>query len=211
MLSTEYASYAPAASSMDAVRGLNMHRHCPIIGHPALYRVLMYLDAATGALRASYAPSNRFLSIRHLAVGRDGRVGIALQYEGPQEDTVPLIGFQRPGEPIVLAAAPDTVLRGLNHYTASICLHPGIGMAAVTCPRGGQATLWDAEKARFVAALPIRDAGGAILSADGECFVVSNGLEEIHTIRADTLTATSPPITVPDTMWDNHLTLTRAV
>ena len=178
---------------------------------PTMAPSLVYMDVATGALRASHALSNRFLSIRHLAVGRDDRIAIALQYEGPQEDNVPLVGFQRGDEPIMLASAPDSLLRSLNHYAGSICLHPDTGIAAVSCPRGGQVTFWDAETARFVATLSIRDAGGVSLSADGKVFVVTNGLGEIHTIQADTLTAAAKLVTIADTMWDNHLTLTRFV
>ena len=103
------------------------------------------------------------------------------------------------------------LLRSLNHYAGSICLHPDTGIATVSCPRGGQETFWDAETARFVATLSIRDAGGVSLSADGKVFVVTNGLGEIHTIQADTLTAAAKPVTIADTMWDNHLTLTRFV
>ena len=178
---------------------------------PTMAPSLVYMDAATGALQASYTLDNRFLSIRHLAIGRDDRIAIALQHEGPPEATVPLIAFQSGDEPIVLASAPKLLLRSLKHYTGSICLHPDTDVAAVSCPRGRQVTFWDASMARFVHTLPIRDAGGVILSGDGESFVVTNGLGEIHTIRADTLKPTSPPITVPDTMWDNHLTLTRVV
>ena len=170
---------------------------------------LAYVDAASGALQASHTLDNRFLSIRHLAVGGDDLVGIALQHEGPQGAVVPLVGFQRRGQPIALATAPDPVLRSLDHYTGSICLHPDTGVAAVSCPRGGQVTFWDAATARFVATLPIRDAGGISLSADREAFVITNGLGEIHTIRADTLTPEKLPVTVSDTMWDNHLTLIR--
>ena len=178
---------------------------------PTMAPSLAYVDAASGELRAARALGNRFLSIRHLAVGHDDRIGVSLQYEGPQEDAVPLVGFQRGDEPIMLASAPDSLLKRLNHYTGSICLHPDTGIAAVACPRGGQVTFWDAAEARFVATLPIRDAGGISLSVNREAFVVTNGLGEIHTIRADTLTAASPPVAVPDTMWDNHLTLTRPV
>ena len=170
---------------------------------------LAYVNAASGALQAAHTLDNHFLSIRHLAVGSDDLVGIALQHEGPQEDPAPLVGFQHRNQPIVLATAPDPVLRSLNHYTGSICLHPGTGIAAVSCPRGGQVTFWDTETARFVTTLPIRDAGGISLSADGEAFIITNGLGEIHTIRADTLSPASRPITVADTMWDNHLTRTR--
>ena len=172
---------------------------------------LEYIDAASGVLHETHTLDNRFLSIRHLAVGGDDLIGIALQHEGPQAAAVPLVGFQPRGQPIVLATAPDPVLRSLNHYTGSICLHPDTGIAAVSCPRGGQVTFWDATKGRFVATLPIRDAGGVSLSADGESFVATNGLGEIHTIRADSLTPASTPVTVSDTMWDNHLTLTQPV
>ena len=178
---------------------------------PTMAPSLAYIDAASGTLQAAYTLDNRFLSIRHLAVGRDGLIGIALQHEGPQEDTVPLVGFQHRGQPIVLATTPDPVLQSLNHYTGSICLHPDTGIASVSCPRGGQVTFWHAANARFLAALPIRDAGGISLSADGEAFVVTNGLGEIHTIRADALIPASAPVTVADTMWDNHLTLIQPV
>ena len=193
--------------------GIRTHPDLPRekLNVPTMAPSLAYVDAASGARRAAYTLDNPFLSIRHLAIGRDDRLGIALQYEGPPEDTVPLVGFQYAGEPIVLATAPDPLLRRLNHYTGSICLHPDTGIAAVACPRGGQVTFWDSATARFVASLPIRDAGGTSLSADGEAFVVTNGRGEIHTIRTDTLTAASPPVTIADTMWDNHLTLTRPV
>ena len=175
---------------------------------PTMEPSLAYVDAANGTLLARFTLDNRFLSIRHLAIGREDLIGIALQYEGPREDAVPLVGFQHGDEPITLAMGEDSLLRRLKNYTGSICLHPATGIAAVSCPRGGQVTFWGATAARCVGAMPIREAGGISLSANGQCFVVTNGLGEIHTIRADTLTPTSAPITIPDTMWDNHLTLT---
>ena len=168
---------------------------------------LAYVDAASGALQATHILDNPFLSIRHLAVGRDDLIAVALQHEGPQEDSPPLVGFQRGDGPIVLAEAPEALLRRLNHYTGSICLHPDTGTVAVSCPRGGLVTFWDSGSARFLSSLPVRDAGGISLSADGECFVVTNGLGEIPSIRADTLELAAPPIIVADTMWDNHLAL----
>lgn len=193
--------------------GIRTHPDLPRqkLNLPAMTPSLAYIDAASGALQAAHALDNRFLSIRHLDVGPGDLVGIALQHEGSPETIEPLVGFQQGGGPIVLASAPDRVLRRLNHYTGSICLHPGTSIAAVSCPRGGQVTFWDAAKGRFAATLPIRDAGGISLSVNGESFVVTNGLGEIHAIRADTLTPASPPIAIPDTRWDNHLTLTRPV
>ena len=189
--------------------GVRTHPDAPRekLNIPTMAPSLTYLDAASGTLRATHTLDNHFLSIRHLAVGHDDLVGIALQHEGPHEDAPPLVGFQRGDEPIILADAPEALLRSLNHYTGSICLHPDTGTAAVSCPRGGQVTFWDSGSARFLTSLPIRDAGGISLSADGERFVVTNGLGEIHSIRADTLNPAAPPVTVADTMWDNHLTL----
>ncbi len=193
--------------------GIRTHPDLPRekLNVPTMAPSLAYLAASSGALQAAYTLENHFLSIRHLAVGGDDLIGIALQHEGSREAAVPLVGFQRSGQPIALATAPEPLLRRLNHYTGSICLHPDTGIGAVACPRGGQVTFWDSATARFVASLPIRDAGGISLSVDGEAFVVTNGRGEIHTIRTDTLTAASPPVTIADTMWDNHLTLTRPV
>ena len=191
--------------------GIRTHPDSPRekLNVPTMAPSLAYVNAASSALQARYTLDNRFLSIRHLDVGRGDLVGIALQHEGPQEDAVPLVGFQSGDGPIVLASAPDSLLRSLNHYTGSICLHAESGTAAVSCPRGGQVTFWDSNTARFLASLPIRDAGGICLAAHGGAFVVTNGRGEIHTVRADTLTLAAPPITVSDTMWDNHLTLSR--
>ena len=193
--------------------GIRTHPDSPRdkLNIPTMTPSLAYIAAASGALHKTHTLDNRFLSIRHLAVGRDDLIGIALQHEGPPDHTVPLVGFQRGDGPIVLARAPDALLRRLNHYTGSICLHAESDTAAVSCPRGGQVTFWDAATGGFVTALPIRDAGGICLSADGEAFVVTNGRGEIHTIRADTFTAASPTITIADTMWDNHLTRVRAL
>ena len=193
--------------------GIRTHpgSHREKLNIPTMAPSLTYVDAASGELRAAHTLENRFLSIRHLAVGPGDLIGIALQHEGPLEATVPLVGFQRGQAPIVLATAPDSLLRRLNHYTGSICLHPTSGIAAVSCPRGGQVTFWDAATAGFVTALAIRDAGGISLSADGQSFVITNGLGEIHTIRAATLTPASAPVSIADTMWDNHLTLIRPV
>ena len=190
--------------------GIRTHPDSPRekLNIPTMAPSLTYVDASSGTPRASYTLDNHFLSIRHLAFGRDDVIGIALQHEGPVKEAVPLVGFRRGDGPIVLASAPESLLRSLNHYTGSICLHPDTGVAAVSCPRGGQVTFWDSTTARFLTTLPIRDAGGISLSADGDCFVVTNGLGEIHTIRAARLTPVSSPVTVAGTMWDNHLTLT---
>lgn len=189
--------------------GIRTHPGAPRekLNLPAMAPSLAYVDAASGVLRARHTLGNHLLSIRHLAVGHDDLICLALQHEGPRENAPPLIGFQLGNEPILLAAAPDTLLRSLNHYTGSICLHPGTGTAAVSCPRGGQVTFWDSGSALFLASLSLRDAGGISLSADGECFVVTNGLGDIHTISASTLKPAAPTVRIGDTMWDNHLTL----
>ena len=189
--------------------GIRTHPEAPRekLNIPAMAPSLAYVDAASGTLLGMHTLDNRFLSIRHLAVGKDDLLGIALQHEGPQGNTTPLVGFQRGNKAVKLVDAPESLLRSLNHYTGSICLHPDTGTAAVSCPRGGQVTFWDSVTPRFLTSLPIRDAGGISLSADGESFVVTNGLGEIHTISARTLKPAAPTVRIGDTMWDNHLTL----
>ena len=179
------------------------------LNRDAMTPSLAYINVESGELLAEYRLENRLLSIRHLSVGRDDQVAIAMQYEGPKSHLTPLVGFQRGGDAIQLAQAPAALLQQLNHYTASICLHPDSDIAAVTCPRGNQVTFWNAKTARLIRSLPIRDAGGVALNADRTMFVVTTGLGGIHRIEAQTLEAVPGGLVkAANTMWDNHLTHT---
>lgn len=165
---------------------------------------LAYVDSADGRLLERVRPPHHWLSVRHLWAAPDGLVGVAMQYQGPPADRVPLVAFHRRGEPDLRAAlAPLAEQRAMQGYTASICIDPASAVAAVTCPRGDVVTLWDTAAARFIAAQRLTDAGGVNLAPGGGGFVVTTGTGRISRLRAGgraTRLARSD-----DRHWDNHL------
>ena len=110
---------------------------------------LAYLDLASGRLRDAFGLAARLhrLSIRHLAVNRDGLVAVAMQYEGSRRDRVPLVGLHDGGALRLLDAprhrAAHAPVRG------SIAFDQGGRLLAVSCPRGNLITFWDAGRAAW--------------------------------------------------------------
>lgn len=173
---------------------------------PTMQPSLAYIDSESGRLLGKYELDNHFLSIRHLSVGRDDTVGVALQYEGPREDLVPLVGFHSGEDRIRLASAPQRTVREMAQYTASICIDSLQRIAGVTCPRGRVVNFWDIDEAQWIKSMDIRDAGGIVQSLDQTVFVVTTGRGEIHEINASTLDFNKErSVRLDGTKWDNHL------
>ncbi len=173
---------------------------------------LAYVDRHSGELLEQIAPPHHQLSMRHLWVtpneaGAQDEVAVVMQHQGPVTDQVPLVGFHRRGQALRTAMAPLSTQRQMQAYTASVCVHPQSGVAMVTCPHGGLVTLWDARQARFLKALPLADAGGANLSADGEAFLVSTGLGQINRISPQGIRKVLA--NTQNSHWDNHLVSAR--
>ena len=95
---------------------------------------LAYLDLASGRLRDAFGLAARLhrLSIRHLAVNRDGLVAVAMQYEGSRRDRVPLVGLHDGGALRLLDAPPATERR-MRQYAGSIAFDHGGRLLAVSC------------------------------------------------------------------------------
>lgn len=140
------------------------------------------------------------LSIRHLDVAADGRVGVAMQYEGPKGHAVPLVALHdgarlRPLE----ASAP--LSPALRHYTGSTAFDAAGRHLAVSGPRGNVVTIWDTTDGSLEARLDLPDGCGVAASDDG--FLLSAGTGRLAMWRpgAEGLTRLSRT----DGGWDNHL------
>src|SRR5690606_3759859 len=96
------------------------------------------------------------LGIRHLAVAADGTVAIAMQYEGPSGDKVPLIGLHKRGEATMrLLDLPAETLRDLRHYCGSAAMDPSGTVLGVSSPRGGRIVYWDVNAGRYLGETPL--------------------------------------------------------
>ena len=174
---------------------------------------LAYIDAADGRLlhRARLAPALFQLSIRHMDVAADGCIALALQYEGPERDQVPVAGVQQADGPIRLFDAPPQVARRTSNYGGSTRFDASGRVLAVTCPRGNMALFWDLAEERFLGRVASFDGCGIAALPEPGRFIVASGVGGLA--LADALAPGGPAVTpalggdADALFWDNHLTL----
>lgn len=171
---------------------------------------LVYLDARDGKLLEQVRPDDHFASIRHLSVGPDETVAIAMQYEGPETNPYPVLGFHRRGRAIAAAAAPRELRVRMKRYAASVCTAPS-GVAAVTCPRGDVVAFFDGASGDLVASHEVKDAGGVTTIDGGATFLVTTGLGDTWRFDARTGAELGQPGRTREVRWDNHAVALRAV
>ncbi|WP_300298027.1 DUF1513 domain-containing protein [Ferrovibrio sp.] len=175
---------------------------------PDMNPSLVYLDSATGRLIRQVRPDHelRQLSIRHIAIDRHGRVAIAMQYEGPETDQVPLVAWhggpeERTG--LRFLPIPPEQRAGLRQYCGSAAMDDGGRLLAVTSPRGNRMVLWDMDQQHYLAAAGMSDVCGVAAQADSAGFLVSNGLGRIaswqHGLKVAALQSST------GWKWDNHM------
>jgi len=179
---------------------------------PTMAPSLVYLDRRDGRrLEARrLAPELHQLSIRHLAVGPGDTVALAMQYEGPAGDLVPLVGVHRRGARVRLFDAPPDVLRAMRHYCGSIAFDTGGRVLAVSSPRGHVVTLWDGARGNHLASVPVPDGSGVAPAPEPGRFLASSGQGGVVLIDARAGSARPlPGAFLRGGKWDNHMVLVR--
>ena len=100
---------------------------------------LAYIDAASGEILdvLSLPEPLRLLSIRHIAAGQDGTLAAAMQWQGSETDTPPLLTVHRPGATeLALFSAEPGLQRRLRNYAGSVAVSDDGRLAALTAPQG---------------------------------------------------------------------------
>lgn len=188
-----------------------------ILTHPDLPRAklnlatmrpsLVYLDPRNGTLLGQFrfSPELHQLSIRHLATGSDNCVAIALQYEGPSGDRVPLVAFHRGKGNLVAATAPDQVWQHMRQYCGSVAFDRSEAVLAVSAPRGNQITFWNSS-GRYLSSVAVEDGCGVTAGARPLEFLVTSGTGVVMTldIREGSRPRVTSDFATPGS-WDNHL------
>lgn len=166
---------------------------------PQMRPNLAYLDGQGGLIdRVELDKQLRFNSIRHLAVGADGRVAFAMQWEGDPDEVVPLLGLHRRGDAPILASAPLPEQCIMQGYAGSIAFDRGGGEVAITSPRGGRLHRFTPE-GRFVAAERRADTCGLAGVQGG--FLLTDGGGGILLFRQGQMQA----LGLRARSWDNHI------
>lgn len=147
--------------------------------------------------QAELPPDFRQNSIRHLALGPDGRIAFAMQWEGDMAEAVPLLGLWTPGnDPVLCPPRQEDAFR-MKGYAGSIAMAAD-GTVALTSPRGGVVLLHDT-LGTPLATHPRADACG--VAAMGEAFLLSDGSGALWDCTAETLRLLKDS----GPSWDNHI------
>ena len=175
---------------------------------PTMAPALCYVNRRSGALRQelSLDPALHRLGIRHLAVGPDDTVAVAMQYEGPAQDLVLLVALRRGGGPLHLLHGPPNVIRAMKNYCGSVCFDPSGRTIAVSSPRGNLMTFWDVGAGRYLSSAKVSDGCGVAPGEGPGEFLASSGRGSVVVI--DARSGTTRPLAVGGleaARWDNHL------
>lgn len=174
---------------------------------------LAYLSWRTGEIDSYHTLPFDKLSIRHLCVDKNDRIGIAMQYEGDQYDNVPLVAFHDPGENIRYKTLPMESQRRFTQYTASIQISEKSGIACVTAPRGNLVSFWNPDTAELLSTSTVRDGAGLCLmqtssSNAEEYFIITSGQGRCYFYNSKTFAANKfMDKQYQGLKWDNHLNL----
>ena len=137
---------------------------------------LAYVDAETGQVVdvLGLAPEYRLLSIRHLAASRDGILAAALQWQGSELDSPPLLAVHRAGhDRLELLAADERTQRHTRNYAGSVAITDDGRRAAYTAPRGNMMLIFDLTGAAAPEVVEAADICG--VAAAGAGFACSTG------------------------------------
>lgn len=170
---------------------------------------LTFADVRSGKLLGqTFLPRAKHqLSIRHLATLGDGRIAVAMQYEGPKTDHIPLVAIYD-GSMLRPLEAPATVQHRMRHYAGSIAVDSSGELMAISASRGNLVTFWDGQEGHYLTSTVVTDGSGvAPTDRPGE-FVLTGGDGDIwsafpldnnfNKMRIDRLVSAR---------WDNHLRL----
>lgn len=188
-----------------------------ILTHPEVQRMKLNLDSMDSSVAFIDIRDGRLieqrrltgaffqLSLRHMAVTAEGETVIAMQYEGPSNDLVPLVGLARPGRDIELLDMPDAAWSRLRNYCGSAAVDASGKILGVTSPRGGRALFWEAATRRPLQPLDLADGCGLAAAPVPGRFIVSNGLGAL--VEYDPLNGRTRALDsgFAGARWDNHI------
>ncbi|MGB0465912.1 MAG: DUF1513 domain-containing protein [Pontibacterium sp.] len=169
---------------------------------------LVYMNWQTGLLiEQQFMPGALHqLSMRHLAINQQGTAMIALQYQGPLYDDVPLVAVHRQGQALKLLRAPEQVNAAMKQYCGSVRFDQSGNFAAISSPRGNLVTFWDLRADQFVTQCTIRDACGLAATPQAGEFMISNGSGRLYRFDLNHMQKQRLPLSLTGPMaWDNHM------
>ncbi|HWA19841.1 MAG TPA: DUF1513 domain-containing protein [Devosia sp.] len=165
---------------------------------------IAFVDAADGHLVGLLKLDAELfqLSIRHMAVDSAGRAWFGCQFRGDPSVAPQLVGYATLDGEIRLIELPRDTLRDLRNYVGSVAASADGATIAVSSPEGDTILAIDAESAKTVQLLSLKNGCG--IAPDRAGFVASSGLGAVAGFAGSDAEASF------DFGFDNHLRLLRS-
>ncbi|WP_051244012.1 DUF1513 domain-containing protein [Thalassobaculum salexigens] len=151
------------------------------------------------------------LSMRHVATHRES-VAVAMQYEGPESDIVPLIaltttqGTTTQGTAPRLLDLPEILALRSRQYTGDVAFDPSGSVVGAGLPRGGFFAFWAVEDGRFLGSVEAPDGCAIATGREAGGFVISTGIARIGHVSAGPNGVAVRWTRAPEVAaFDNHL------
>jgi hypothetical protein len=146
------------------------------------------------------------LSIRHMAVGADGKIWFGTQWEGDPFETPSLVGRASVEQGLELVDMPTRELNDMRRYIGAMAASRDGTLITASAPRGGYVVHFSAETGRYVGRTAIADSSG--VTGYGEKTVVASNGEGLI-VEANSASV-SDRVSLPRVAFDNHLRVAAA-
>jgi hypothetical protein len=171
---------------------------------------LAVIETASGKLLERFELENHLLSIRHLSMGPDGHVAMAIQdkEKGSAFSGGPLACVRHPDGRVVELKDEDGLYARMTHHTLSVSLLEETDTVGVTCPYGDLVVFWDLNSGRIRRMVTLPSPSGLALTSDRRFFVVTSQAGGIHQIDANSLELVRSDHEIEpilDMRWGSHL------
>lgn len=143
---------------------------------PLMRPNLTYLSAEGDVLeQVELDPTLHQNSIRHLDALPTGDVAFAMQWEGAERETPPLLGLHRRGATPRLLSAPSELQARMAGYAGSVAFAGDGETVAITSPRGGMVHVFATRMGNFLHHLDTDDVCGLAAGVSGGSFQLTTG------------------------------------
>ena len=192
-----------------AIGGILTHPDMPRVelNLPTMQPALVYLDRRDGRLLEKIVPEPELhqLSIRHLAANDRDTVAIAMQYQGPRSDDVPIVALHRRGRPLTFCQPPTGGWQVMRQYGGSMAFDSSGEIIAASSPRGNRIVCWRSS-GEYLQDFTVTDGCGIASAGRSGQSLASSGAGGV--VLLDALSGRQQRfVTAFDDTghWDNHL------
>ena len=168
---------------------------------------LVYMNARNGELleRHEFPEPLHQISIRHLAVGVDGRIGFGCQFKGAKSTGVPVVGIHERGRPLSFLKTQSAVWAEMRNYVGSVEVDRSGEFLCVSCPKAGKAFVFDMKTSTLIETHAMKLVSGIARAEKSGDFTLTSGAGRVRNAGH------AKDIVSRNTLaWDNHALAVRS-